>query len=205
MDRLKGFRKLYMTLADEQKDLYTVKDQWESLSEGLDEVYFWTALEDMHQNELLEVEGLRMNGSNDFELGNFSVDDYDNLNSVRVLREWDLNREGIEVFTDHFKRHDQLDDDSYKLGSSKSSLEVNRDIEKGDKSIEYLLENDNEEGKASLKLEVEFNVPDFSPEIEGVFFKYANNYLNRLERQEVNKLRKRAETETETDQKSAAV
>lgn len=204
-DRLEGFRLLYMTLADKQKDVYDAKDQWESLSDDLDETYFWTALEDMYQNDLIDVSGLQLSGSNDFELDDFLAEDYDGLNKVRVPREWDLDSEGIEVFTDHFKRHDQPSSTEYTLGSSRSRLEVNRDVEKGDKSIEYMLENDTEKEETSLRLEVEFSIPSLSAEVEDVFLEYAENYLNKLERQEVNKLKKRAETESEIGQKSTAV
>jgi len=204
-DRLKGFRLLYMTLADEQKDFYTAKDQWDSVSDDLDEAYFWTALEDMHQNDLLEVDGLQISGSNEFNLESFSVEEYEEWNKIRVPREWDLDENGIEVFTDHFKRHDQPDPKDYTLGSSRSQLEVNRDVKKGGKSIEYLLENDTEQEEASLRLEVEFNIPELSPEIEDVFIEYAENYLNKLERHEVNTLRRRAEEKSGNNQESAAV
>lgn len=203
-DRLEGFRLLYMTLADQQKYLYDAKEQWESVSDGLDETYFWTALEDMYQNELVEVNGLQIFGSNEFELNEFSIENYE-LNNVSVPREWDLESDGVQVFTDHFRRHDQPDDSNYNLGSSKSSLEVHRDVEKGDKSIEYLLENDTEREETSLRLEVGFNVPDFSPEIEDLFSRYAENYLNKLERHEVDTLRKRAESKSGKSRKSAAI
>ncbi len=203
--RLEGFRNLYMALADERKDLYSVKEQWESVSEDLDEVYFWTAVEDMYQNELLDVDGLHLSGSNEFELADFSVDSYEELNRVRVPREWKIDSQDIEVFTDHFERHDKPDSTDYSIGNPKSSLEINREIDKGDKSIKYLLENNNEEKEASLRLEVEFNIPDFSPEVEDVFLKYASNYLSKLERQEVNTLKKRAGRETSEGQKSTAI
>jgi hypothetical protein len=202
-DRLEGFRLLYMTLADEQKDFYNAKDQWESVSDGLDEAYFWTAVEDMYQNDLLQVNELQLSGSNEFKLASFSVEDYNELNKIRVHREWDLDENSIEVFSDHFKRHDQPDPDDYTLGSSKCRLEVDRNIEKGDKTLEYLLENDTKQEEASLRLEVEFNVPAFSPEIEEVFLKYAENYLNKIERQEVNTLRRRPEKKSVKSQKSA--
>lgn len=201
-DRLEGFKLLYMTLADEQKDFYNAKEQWESVSDDLDEAYFWTALEDMYQNNLIDFNGLQISGSNGFELNDFSVEDYDGLNKVRVPREWDLDSDGIEVFTDHFKRHDQPSSTDYTIGSSRSRLEVSRDVEKGDKSIKYMLENDTEKEETSLRLEVEFNVPAFSPEIEDVFLQYAENYLNKLERQEVNTLRRRATNTSGKDQKS---
>ena len=201
-DRLEGFRMLYMTLADEQKGLYDTKDQWESLSEDLDDVYFWTALEDMYQNDLLEVDGLKISGSTDLELTNFSIENYEELDKIRIPREWDLDSDNIEVFTDHFKRHDQPEPEDYSLGSSVSQLEISRHVEKGDKSIEYMLENNTDRDEASLRLEVEFNVPDFSPEIRKVFSRYAGNYLNKIERQEVNTLRERATERAGKDKKS---
>lgn len=201
-DRLEGFRMLYMTLADEQKGLYDTKDQWESLSEDLDDVYFWTALEDMYQNDLLEVDGLKISGSTDLELTNFSIENYEELDKIRIPREWDLDSDNIEVFTDHFKRHDQPEPEDYSLGSSVSQLEISRHVEKGDKSIEYMLENNTDRDEASLRLEVEFKVPDFSPEIRRIFSKYAGNYLNKIERQEVNTLRERATERAGKDKKS---
>ena len=201
-DRLEGFRMLYMTLADEQKGLYDTKDQWESLSEDLDDVYFWTALEDMYQNDLIEVDGIQISGSNDLELTNLSIENYEELDKIRVPREWDLDSDNIGVFTDHFKRHDQPEPEDYSLGSSVSQLEISRHVEKGDKSIEYMLENNTDREEASLRLEVEFKVPDFSPEIRRIFSKYAGNYLNKIERQEVNTLRERATERAGKDKKS---
>ena len=204
-DRLEGFRTLYMTLAGEQKDFYEAKEQWESVSEGLDEVYFWTALEDLYQNNLVDIDGFQLSGSTDLNLQDLSVREYEALNRVRVPREWKLESNTIDVFTDHFKRHDDPDPDDYNLGRPRSSLEIRRSIDKGEKSIEYLLENDSEEEEASLRLEVEFNMPSFSPEVEKVFLGYADNYLNKLERQEVKPLMKRDDPKSDDGQKSAAL
>jgi len=160
-DRLEGFRNLYMTVVGETKSLYEAKEQWEFISDNLDDSYFWTALEDMYQNELVELNNFEISSSGEFDPDNFCMEEYDELNRVRVPKEWDLEAENISVFTDHFERHDQPGSDDYDLGYPICSLEVKRRIHKGDKSIEYLLQNDSESGEASLKLEVGFNIPNF--------------------------------------------
>lgn len=192
LDRLEGFKNLYVALAGQETGLYDAKDRWESVSEDLDEKYFWTALEDLYQNNVIEVEGFDIYCEDRLELSDISIDETLDFENTSLPREWSIDKEGVSVFTDHFERHDSPASDSYQLGDPVSSLEVNRRVEKGDKNIGYLLENDNKEDEAALKLEVEFTVPEFSPEIDSLFIRYADNYVGKIERQEVRTLMSRA-------------
>lgn len=187
IERLKSLRNFYAASTGCQKDLYDVKDAWEELSSDIDESYFWMAMDDAYRNGMTEITGSNIE-SRDFDLSNLEVLD----------REWQKYEQSkgiiseshsVPIYTKHFRKHDEP---GFEIGNPVSEMEVVREIAEGEKKIVYRGRN-NSEGHFVFELGIEFTAPtNLSPEVEDLFEFYTDKYLNKIWRDEIEELERRA-------------
>ena len=188
-DRLEAIRNLYNAVY-EKRDFYDAKKVWEILSQDTHESYFWMALDDLYRNDLVDIENdfleARESDLKDFELSEqgWYKEEFSRTTADAPWR--------APVYTGHFRKHDDPD---FELSYLKSKMRVERDVEKGDKKIVYTAQNGLDD-ELWIKLDVEFTVPDLSPEVEELFDSYAEDYMNRIWADEIETLTQRASEKT---------
>lgn len=185
-DRLEALRSLYAVISDGEKDFYDAKEGWAAVTEDVPEEYFWMALEDSYRNDMLDIESGTLEPRS-FELSDFDIKDQE-WQEVTVSEAENMKSEKAPVYTEHFRRHDEPE---FELGYPVSEMYVTRDVEKGAKEVSYTAKN-NSDNDLWIRLDVSFKVPEFSPEVERLFDRYADDYLGKIWSDEMEKLNERA-------------
>lgn len=184
-DRLKALKNLYASVSGGDREFYEAKERWEQISPDIDESYFWMALDDSYRNGFVDIDG------DSIEPGEADLQELElpeqEWGKREVSRGYNAGSYRAEVYTDHFFRRD---DPEVELGYPVSRMEVSRDIEKGEKTVRYTARNDTDEG-LWIRLDVEFTVPELSPEVEELFENYAEDYLGKIWNDEMRDLNER--------------